>query len=117
MINSFLCLKRRKSSPNFTKKKRTPKKSPVKSPKKSPAKLSSQRNLHPSFQNLKGPEVIETLALPSPSQIDPAVFAVLPEEVKKDIEISYQQRNQKFQMRALEKVFESGYIDLICSCV
>lgn len=48
---------------------------------------------------------MNTLALPSPSQIDPTVFAVLPEEIKKDIEISYQQRNQRFGKRAADRLF------------
>lgn len=76
--------------------KSSPNKSPFKSRKKSPEKGG--------FQNFKESGVIGSLALPSPSQIDPAVFAALPEEIRKDIQIFYQQRNQKFEMNAAKEV-------------
>ncbi|XP_028412709.1 DNA repair protein REV1-like [Dendronephthya gigantea] len=85
---------RSKCSANLS--KRSPNKSPFKSLKKSPEKSG--------FQSFKESGVIGSLALPSPSQIDPAVFAALPEEIKKDIQTFYQQRNQKFEMNAAEEV-------------
>ena len=101
----FPILKSRKSSPSLGKKKRTPRKSPRKSPNKSPGKMSSQRSLYSTFKSQKGNDTTEALALPSPSQIDPTVFDALPEDVKKDIEISYRQRNLRIGMRPAEKVW------------
>ena len=100
----FRILKCRKFSPNLDKKKRTPRKSPRKSPSKSPGKLSSQRSLYSTFQSIKGSDATGSFVLPSPSLIDPAVFAELPEEIKKDIEVSYQRKNLRIGVKVAERV-------------
>ena len=83
-------------------KKRSPACSPgragKRSPGRSPVRPTSQRSLLGIFQSPAGRDVATSLSLPSPSQIDPAVFEALPDEIKKDIEMSYQQRNQKFTL-------------------
>ena len=40
----------------------------------------------------------ESLYLPSPSQIDPAVFKALPEDIRRSIEKSYAARNQRISL-------------------
>lgn len=45
----------------------------------------------------------ESLYLPSPSQIDPAVFEALPEDIRRSIEKSYAARNQRISLNRTGK--------------
>ena len=64
-------------------------------PRFSPQK--AQRNQHSESEKRLG-DLGENLYLPSPSQIDPAVFEALPEEIRKSIEKSYAARNQRISV-------------------
>ena len=70
------------------------------SSRRSPVRPSAQRSLHTVFQSPRSNDVVTSMSLPSPSQIDPAVFEALPDEIQKDIENSYQQKNQRFTLRS-----------------
>lgn len=57
----------------------------------------------------------ENLYLPSPSQIDPAVFEALPEDIRNSIEKSYAARNQKISLNRTGKQ-EVGSVLLFFIC-
>ena len=42
---------------------------------------------------------VDDACLPSPSQVDPAVFAALPEDIRLDLEREYAARNQQLQLK------------------
>ncbi|XP_078373550.1 DNA repair protein REV1-like isoform X2 [Oculina patagonica] len=50
----------------------------------------------------------ESLYLPSPSQIDPAVFEALPEDIRRSIEKSYAARNQRISLNRTGKQEEEA---------
>lgn len=64
-------------------------------PRFSPQK--AQRTRHPESEKRLG-DLGESLYLPSPSQIDPAVFEALPEDIRRSIEKSYAARNQRISL-------------------
>ena len=69
-------------------------------PRFSPQK--AQQNPHSESEKKLG-DLGENLYLPSPSQIDPAVFEALPEEIRKSIEKSYAARNQRIPLNRTKK--------------
>lgn len=58
---------------------------------------TAQQNRHSESEKRLG-DLGESLYLPSPSQIDPAVFEALPEDIRRSIEKSYAARNQKISL-------------------
>jgi len=69
-------------------------------PRFSPQKAQQNR---PSESEKRLGDLGENLYLPSPSQIDPAVFEALPEEIRKSIEKSYAARNQRIPLNKTAK--------------
>lgn len=69
-------------------------------PRFSPQK--AQQNQHSESEKRLG-DLGEHLCLPSPSQIDPAVFEALPEEIRNSIEKSYAARNQRISLNRTAK--------------
>ena len=76
------------------------------SPKREKSKLpplprfspqTAKQNRHSESEKRLG-DLGENLYLPSPSQIDPAVFEALPEDIRRSIEKSYAARNQKISL-------------------
>jgi len=58
---------------------------------------TAKQNRHSESEKRLG-DLGESLYLPSPSQIDPAVFEALPEDIRRSIEKSYAARNQKISL-------------------
>lgn len=65
----------------------------------------------------------ESLYLPSPSQIDPAVFEALPEDIRRSIEKSYAARNQRISLNRTGKQEVSldslvlSYTEVLSQCI
>jgi len=77
-------------------------------PRFSPQK--AQQNRHSESEKRLG-DLGENLYLPSPSQIDPAVFEALPEEIRNSIEKSYAARNQRISLNRMAKQQEEGEVE------
>ena len=63
---------------------------------------SAQKARHSESEKRLG-DLGESLYLPSPSQIDPAVFEALPEDIRRSIEKSYAARNQRITLNKTGK--------------
>lgn len=63
---------------------------------------TAQQNRHSESEKRLG-DLGENLYLPSPSQIDPAVFEALPEDIRRSIEKSYAARNQRILLNRTGK--------------